>query len=123
MLMLLWVGLGSALGGMARFLLGGWMQRASPGFPWMTMLINVSGSFLLGMIMRNSGGASMRPETRAFFAIGICGGYTTFSTFSYETMMLLRDGQWWRAASYALASVVLSLLAVFAGFAVTRPVA
>ena len=97
------------------------MQRVSSGFPWNTLLINVSGSFLLGAIMRYTLGAPVRPEVRAFLAIGICGGYTTFSSFSYETMMLLRDGQWSRAAGYALASMLLSLAAVFVGFAATKP--
>ncbi|MEO8200852.1 MAG: fluoride efflux transporter CrcB [Gemmatimonadota bacterium] len=120
--MIFWVALGSAVGGIGRYLLGGWMQRYSGGFPWNTLLINVSGSLLLGMFMRYTLGTPSRPEFRAFVAIGICGGYTTFSTFSYETMMLLRDGQWSRAAGYVLASTLLSLVAVFVGFAVGKVV-
>ncbi len=114
------VGLGSALGGMARFLVGGWLERSSTSFPWATLLINVTGSFLLGWIMRYSLSVPVRREVLVFLTIGVCGGYTTFSTFSYETLNLLRDAQYARAGGYALASMVLSLTAVLAGFTLAR---
>lgn len=119
-MLLLYVALGSALGGVARFVLGGWMQRASSGFPWGTLTINIVGSFVLGWVMRYALAVPMRPDTRTFLTVGICGGFTTFSTFSYETVMLLRDGQWLRAGSYVAASVLLGLAGVLAGFAVAR---
>ena len=118
--MLFYVALGSALGGMARYALGGWMQRWSAGFPWGTLTINLVGSFALGWFMRYALAAPIRSEVRAFIAIGICGGFTTFSTFSYETVMMFRDGQWLRAAGYVGASVLLGIAAVLAGFATAR---
>jgi fluoride exporter len=118
--MVFWVALGSALGGTGRYLLSGWIPQHQSGFPWNTLLINVTGSLLLGIIMRYALAGSVRPELRAFLAIGVCGGYTTFSTFSFETMALLRDGHAGQAASYVLASIVLSIGAVFAGYAFAR---
>jgi CrcB protein len=118
--MVLWVALGSALGGAFRYLLSGWIQQHQAGFPWSTVVINVTGSLLLGIIMRFALAGAVRPELRAFLAIGFCGGYTTFSTFSFETMALIRDGHAGRAATYVLASVVLSIGAVFAGYASAR---
>lgn len=120
--MLLYVAVGSAIGGVSRYLLGGLIQRLlDTTFPAGTLLINISGSFLLGAILRYAiETPTLSPEVRAFLTIGFCGGYTTFSTFSYETVALLEDGEWTRAGLYVGASVVLSLLGVFLGFAVAR---
>jgi CrcB protein len=120
--MLWYVAIGSALGGMSRYLLGGWVQRLSGGvFPMGTLLVNLSGSFLLGLIYRYAlDSTAVSVEMRTLLTIGFCGGYTTFSTFSYETAKLLEDGDWTRAALYAGASVLLSLAAMFAGFAAAR---
>jgi CrcB protein len=120
--MLLYVALGSAIGGVSRYLLGGLAQRMfDTTFPAGTLLVNVTGSFLLGAIIRYAlETPSLTPEVRAFLTIGFCGGYTTFSTFSYETMALLEDGEWARAGVYITASVVLSLIATFLGFALAR---
>jgi CrcB protein len=120
--MLLYVALGSAIGGVSRYLLGGLVQRMlDTTFPAGTLLVNVTGSFLLGAIIRYAlDTPSLTPEVRAFLTIGFCGGYTTFSTFSYETMALLEDGEWARAGVYITASVVLSLIATFLGFALAR---
>jgi fluoride exporter len=118
--MLLYVALGSALGGMARYALGGWMQRISTGFPWGTLTINLIGSFVLGCFMRYALAGPTRSDMRGFVAIGLCGGFTTFSTFSYESVMLLRDGQWLRAVGYAGASVFLGIGATIAGLATAR---
>lgn len=117
--MIWYIALGSALGGMARYLVGSWLQRSS-SFPWGTLAVNITGSFLIGWFMRYTMGTSIRPETRAFVAVGLCGGYTTFSAFSFESMTMLREGQWTRAAAYVAGSIVLSLVAVFAGFALGR---
>jgi CrcB protein len=120
--MLWYVAIGSALGGISRYLLGGWVQRLSGGvFPMGTLLVNLSGSFLLGLIYRYAvDSTAVSAEMRTLLTIGFCGGYTTFSTFSYETAKLLEDGDWTRAALYVGASVLLSLAAMFAGFAAAR---
>ena len=122
--MLLYVALGSAIGGVSRYLLGGLVQRMlDTTFPAGTLLVNVTGSFLLGAIIRYAlDTPSLTPEVRAFLTIGFCGGYTTFSTFSYETVALLEDGEWARAGVYITASVILSLIATFLGFALARQV-
>jgi CrcB protein len=122
--MLLYVAVGSALGGVSRYLLGGLIQRLlDTTFPAGTLLINISGSFLLGVILRYAiETPTLSPEIRALLTIGFCGGYTTFSTFSYETVALLEDGEWTRAGLYVGASVVLSLVGVFLGFALAREV-
>jgi CrcB protein len=122
--MLLYVALGSALGGMSRYLLGGLIQRLlDTTFPAGTLLINISGSFLIGAILRYAlETPTFSPEMRVFLTIGFCGGYTTFSTFSYETVALLEDGQWTRAGLYVAASVLLSLVGTLLGFAVAREV-
>jgi fluoride exporter len=122
--MLLYVALGSAIGGVSRYLLGGLVQRMlDTTFPAGTLLVNITGSFLLGAIIRYAlETPSLTPEVRAFLTIGVCGGYTTFSTFSYETMALLEDGEWARAGAYITASVILSLIATFLGLALARQV-
>jgi CrcB protein len=120
--MLWYIAIGSAIGGMSRYLVGGAFQRLTAGtFPVGTLLVNVTGSFLLGVILRYGVDTpSLTPELRAFLTVGFCGGYTTFSTFSYETAALLKDGEWTRAALYVALSVGLSLVAAFIGFAAAR---
>jgi CrcB protein len=120
--MLWYIAAGSAIGGVSRYLLGGILQRQAGGtFPLGTLVINLSGSFLLGLILRYAVETpTLTPETRAFLTVGFCGGYTTFSTFSYETVALMEDGQWPRAALYVALSVALSLLATFLGIAAAR---
>jgi CrcB protein len=116
------VAIGAALGGVARYYLASAIQqRVGPTFPWGTLVINVSGGLLLGMLMRYAlATPSVSAELRALLTTGFCGGYTTFSTYSYETATLLEDGQYGRAGTYALASVVLALVATFAGFVLAR---
>lgn len=122
--MLLYVAIGSALGGVSRYLVGGFLQRLlDTTFPIGTLVVNVSGSFLLGAILRYGiETPTLTPEVRALLTVGFCGGYTTFSTFSYETIALLKDGEWTRASAYAAASVLLSLLGTFLGFGLAREV-
>ncbi|HEY6073864.1 MAG TPA: fluoride efflux transporter CrcB [Anaerolineales bacterium] len=122
--MLLYVAIGSAIGGVSRYLLGGLIQRLlDTTFPAGTLLVNISGSFLLGAILRYAiETPTLSPEVRALLTIGFCGGYTTFSTFSYETVALLEDGEWTRAGLYVGASVLLSLVGVFLGLALAREV-
>jgi CrcB protein len=116
------VAIGAALGGVARYYLGSAIQhRVGPTFPWGTLVINVSGSLLLGVLMRYAlSTPSVSAELRALLTTGFCGGYTTFSTYSYETATLLEDGQYGRAGVYAMASVVVALVATFAGFVLAR---
>ena len=109
--------LGSGLGGLARYAAGVWIQNTSRSdFPWGTLVINVSGSLLLGLVYGTLDNMSAAPEWRAFLGIGVLGGYTTFSTFSYETVRLLQDGEWDRALWYVLGSVIVSLAAALLGF-------
>jgi len=115
--MLLYVAAGSAAGGVARYLLSGWAQGMARGdYPWGTLVVNVLGSFLLGALMQYSMEvASVSPELRVTLAIGFCGGFTTFSTYSYEAWTLIATGDIARGLVYLLASVVLSLVAVATG--------
>jgi len=122
--MIWYIAVGSAIGGVSRYLVGGLTQRLAGGtFPTGTLLINVTGSFLLGLILRYGvETTTLTPEIRAFLTVGFCGGYTTFSTFSYETVALAEDGEWTRAALYVALSVGLSLIATFLGFAAAREI-
>jgi CrcB protein len=95
--------------------------RAGPGSPVATMLINITGSLLLGFLVAYlAETTAVRPELGLLLTSGVCGGYTTFSTFSYETFALMRDGEYQRAGLYIVLSVGLSLAAMFAGFAAAR---
>ena len=108
---------GAGLGGVARYAVSQWVQaKAGAEFPYGTLLVNVTGSLVLAFLYATLEGTPAAPEWRAFFGIGVIGGYTTFSTFSYETVRLLQDGDWARAVWYAAASVILSLVAAIAGF-------
>ena len=122
MIAYLWVAFGGALGSVARF----WMDdlvsaRFGKSFPWGILLINVIGSFVIGVI-----GSMASPEGRMdaqsrifatqFLMVGICGGYTTFSSFSWHTLRLLREGQWLYAGGNIVLSVVLCLIAVWLGY-------
>jgi CrcB protein len=115
---LVWyVAAGSAVGGAARHLVGSFVQsRAGTAVPLGTLLVNVTGAFILGFVLRYPlESQSISPEVRALVAIGFCGGYTTFSAFSYETLGLIQRGDYRRAIFYAVLSVLLSLLGVVLG--------
>ncbi|MGI9091386.1 MAG: fluoride efflux transporter CrcB [Gemmatimonadaceae bacterium] len=120
--MIWYIALGSAAGGISRYMLGGLVQqRLGSSFPVSTLIINVTGSFLLGFLLRWSvESAAVTPETRALLTTGFCGGYTTFSTYSYETAALIEDGQYARAGVYVGLSVGLALIGTFAGFALAQ---
>jgi CrcB protein len=122
--MLIYVAVGSALGGMSRYVIGGLIQHlAETSFPTGTLFVNFSGSLLLGLIIRYAlETPGFSPEIRALLTVGFCGGYTTFSTFSYETMVLLESGEWLRAGLYVAASLLLSLAGTFLGFALAREI-
>ena len=112
------VAAGAALGGVSRYYLSlSLTGRLGDAFPWATLVINVTGSLLLGFLMRYAfASPAANAELRLLLTTGFCGGYTTFSTFSYETALLLEDGQYQRAAVYVAGSVVVALLATFCGF-------
>lgn len=116
----LWIGLGSALGGMLRYGLAEWVTSlAGKAFPWGTLLVNVSGSFLMGVIAsaaQSTTGWWGTDAGKAFLMAGICGGYTTFSAFSLQTLELARHGHWPAAGWNILLSVALCLAAVWLGF-------
>lgn len=114
--MLLWVALGSAIGGVARASVGSWVE-GSLQVPYRTLIVNVTGSFVLGFFLHWAGQqATDHPNLRAFVAVGLCGGYTTFSTFSFDTVVLLETGAYARAAMYVALSVLGSVGAVLLGF-------
>jgi len=116
------IAVGAAVGGVSRFYLAAAIQqRLGSTFPWGTLAINITGSLLLGFLLRYAMATpAISLEVRAMLTVGFCGGYTTFSSYSYETMVLLEDGEIGRAAVYALGSVALALLATFAGFVLAR---
>ena len=117
MILALLVGLGASLGAVARYLLDQAVtRRRGPVFPAGTWVINITGSLLLGFLMRFAlATPAISPEMRGFLTAGLCGGYTTFSTFTFETMALINDGEVARASAYVAASVALSLLGVYLG--------
>jgi CrcB protein len=114
-----WIAVGSALGGMARFWCSGITARLiGEAFPWGTLVVNVVGSLIIGFfatITGPDGRLLVGTIPRQFVMIGICGGYTTFSSLSLQTLNLLNDGEWLYAGFNIVASVVLCLLAVWLG--------
>jgi CrcB protein len=118
------IAIGAAVGGVSRYYLSAAVQhRMGTTFPWGTLVINVTGSLVLGFLMRYAiSTPAVSVEMRALLTTGFCGGYTTFSTYSYETATLIEDGQLGRAGTYALASVLLALAGTFGGFALAREV-
>ena len=112
-----WVGLGGFLGANARYLLGGFIsERWGMDFPLGTFVINVTGSFILGFFMAYMQDRSwLEPRARLLFAVGFVGAYTTFSTFEYETMRLLQQGELMLASLNVFGSLLCGTIAVFAG--------
>jgi fluoride exporter len=120
---LIWyVALGGAIGSAFRYLIGVAVQgRSGLDFPMGTLIVNLSGCLLLGFLVRYAlATPAISPELRGFLTTGLCGGYTTFSTFGYETVALLEDGDWRRATLYVGLSLAGSLIAVFLGIAGAR---
>lgn len=115
----LWIMVGSAIGGAARYWVSGAVaNRIGETFPWGTMLVNISGSFVIGFFATLTGPDGrllVGTPARQFVMIGLCGGYTTFSSFSLQTLNLTLDGEWLRAGANAVLSLVLCLLAVWLG--------
>jgi CrcB protein len=113
------VAVGSALGGVARYGLGGIVARSfGETFPWGTLVVNVTGSFLIGLVATVTGPDGrvlVSPVTRQFWMPGIFGGFTTFSSFSLQTLSLAQDGEWLRAGGNVALSIVLCLAGVWLG--------
>ena len=107
--------LGAGIGGVARYGIGRLIYRPGEAMPWGTFIVNVSGSLLIGVFIAAVQNRGVSSQAQAFLIAGICGGYTTFSAFSAETLALALNGHWGRATTYAVASVVLCVLATFAG--------
>jgi fluoride exporter len=114
-----WIAIGSALGGIARYWLSGIAARLfGETFPWGTLAINIIGSFVIGFfgaLSAPDGSIFVGSTIRQFVMVGICGGFTTFSSFSLQTLNLINDGEWLGAGGYIGGSVALSLIAVWAG--------
>lgn len=117
----LWLAAGGATGTLLRY----WINllitaRLGEAMPWGTIVINVTGSFVIGLfaaLTEPGGRLTVPPDVRLFILVGLCGGYTTFSSFSLQTLALLQSGEPARAAANVLLSVLLCLLAVWAGYA------
>jgi fluoride exporter len=114
-----WIAVGSALGGVARYWFTGVAARLwGETFPWGTLLINILGSFVIGFfgtLTGPDGRVFVGTVARQFVMVGICGGYTTFSAFSLQSLNLLNDGEWLKAGGYVGGSVAFCLMAVWAG--------
>lgn len=127
MFIYLLVALGGAIGSVVRHWLTETVTtRLDSAFPWGTFLVNVSGCLLIGFFASLSGPAWRQftsTEGRAFFMVGLCGGYTTFSAFSLQTLNLMRLGEWPRAAAYVAGSVMLCVLGVWLGHLLATVVA
>lgn len=113
--------LGAGLGGVARYGVGRLMATQSATFPWNTLLVNVTGSFLITLFAASVQSRGLSQNWQLFLTVGLCGGYTTFSAFGAETVKLIQDGRGSIAMTYALASVTLCVLAAFAGLRLVGP--
>ena len=113
------VALGGGIGSAARYLVGGWFaSRFGPAFPYGTFFINVTGSFIIGFFLAFAQErVSLGPYWRTCFAVGFVGGYTTFSTFEYESISLLQDRELLLCALYMVGSVFTGAFAAIAGIA------
>jgi CrcB protein len=118
----LWISVGAIAGANLRYLLSRWAARLiSTSFPYGTLLINVTGSFLLGLFLAwTTERVLADPRWRLLIAIGFCGSYTTFSSYAFESVAYFEQGHWWLLATNFLSNNVLALLAVLAGAALAR---
>jgi CrcB protein len=114
-----WIAVGSAFGGMLRYWCSGVAARLiGETFPWGTLIVNVAGSFVIGLFFTLTGPDArllVSPTARQFVMVGLLGGYTTFSSFSLQTLTLLQDGEFLYAGANIAASVALCMLAVWLG--------
>ncbi|MEO8908831.1 MAG: fluoride efflux transporter CrcB [Gemmatimonadaceae bacterium] len=118
------IAIGGAAGSLLRYIIGGMVQRTSAsGFPVGTLFVNVAGCLLIGMFVRFLLNMQTSAELRALLVVGFCGGFTTFSTFSFETVGLIEGGEYARAATYIVLSVLLCITATFTGMATVGAIA
>ena len=121
MKIILAIGIGSCIGGLFRYFLAQFIQnKFLSAFPFGTMGVNIIGCFFIGVVFALSERGNFTLEGRLFLVTGLLGGFTTFSSFSNETVGLLRDGQLWHAFIYILCSVVIGLIATFAGISLIK---
>lgn len=115
------VGSGSFVGGALRYLISLAMKGVSKGFPWATLVVNIAGCLLIGLLWGwLSRTSQMESNLALFLTVGLCGGFTTFSTFSKEALTLLQGGNVWGFAGYVIASVVVGILFVALGYMVAK---
>lgn len=115
------ISLGAILGANARYWVGVWAAGLGAGFPWGTLLVNVSGCFLIGFLNGlGEGRLPISPESRLFAAVGFLGAFTTFSSFGFESITLIRNGSLWPAALNILGNLFLGMVAVILGLYAAR---
>jgi CrcB protein len=119
--MLVWIALGGAGGSVLRYLVGGAAQKIiGAAFPAGTLLVNITGCFLIGILAQHYMNTQAHPQMRAMLITGFCGGYTTFSAFSLETAGLIQGGEYQKAGAYMILSITLCVMATLAGIAAAR---
>jgi len=118
------VALGGAFGSLLRYFVAGAVQSAAwPGFPWGIFVVNITGGLVMGVVIELGAlKLNFTPEIRAFLTVGILGGYTTFSTFSLDSALLIQRGAYGLAATYMAGSAILSVAALFAGMFLIRTI-
>jgi CrcB protein len=118
---ILWISLGAIFGANLRYFVAQQIAKVTTTFPYGTLLINVTGSFVLGFfLVWTTDRVLVDPRWRLFIAVGFCGGYTTFSSYAFETFVLIEQGQWLPAALNILASNALSFIGVVLGAILAR---
>jgi fluoride exporter len=118
---ILLISIGGGTGSVMRYLCQKWVYQLYPfTFPWGTFLVNIVGCFLIGIFAFSGKSSFLTADWRLFLTTGLCGGFTTFSAFAFENMNLLKNGSIAYSLLYTLGSVVLGILAVFAGAALIK---
>ena len=116
---ILLVGLGSCVGGVLRYLVSLMVRWGGSGFPWATFAVNILGCLLIGLLW-GWGSRSLSPQLVLLLSVGLCGGFTTFSTFSKESLMLLQGGSWLMFALYVGGSITLGIGATALGWQLAK---